>query len=170
MPDRLAQLATTDPLTGLLNARAFHEQFRHELGRAARYQEPLSFLIVDVDRLKHVNDQYGHASGDAALQSVAAVIRSGLRQIDFGARLGGDEFGMLAPRTSLESAIVLAERLRALLAERRGTRPGTTISIGIASLVPSTGEQPAMFSLMATADNALYQAKRAGGNRAVAAP
>ena len=168
--DRLAQLATTDPLTGLLNARAFRERLRHELGRAARYHEPLSCLVVDVDALKHVNDQYGHAAGDAALQSVAAVIRSGLRQIDFGARLGGDEFGMLAPRTSVESAVVLAGRLRALLAESRGTGERTTISIGIASLVPSQAEQTAALSLMAAADNALYQAKRAGGNCAVAAP
>ena len=75
-------------MTGLLNARAFHERLRDELGRVARYQEPLCCLIMDVDALKHVNDQYGHAAGDAALQSVAAVIRSGLREIDFGARLG----------------------------------------------------------------------------------
>lgn len=168
--DRLAELATSDPLTGLLNARAFHERLRHELGRAARYQEPLSLLVADVDRLKHVNDHYGHAAGDAALKSVAAVIRIGLRQIDVGARLGGDEFGMLAPRTSVESAIVLAERLRALLAERPSIRQRTTISIGIASLVPSEDEQSATLSLMAAADSALYQAKRAGGNRAVAAP
>ena len=167
--DRLAQLATTDPLTGLLNPRAFHERLRHELGRAARYQEPLSFLIVDVDGLKRVNDQYGHAAGDAVLQTVAAVIRSGLRQIDLGARLGGDEFGVLAPRTNVAAATVLAERLSALLAERRGSGEGTSISIGIASKVPSNGERPAMSSLMAAADEALYQAKRAGGNRAVSA-
>jgi diguanylate cyclase (GGDEF) domain len=165
--DRLAQLATTDPLTGLFNARAFHERLRQELGRAARYQEPLSLLIVDLDGLKRVNDDYGHEAGDAALRSVAAAIRRGLREIDLGARLGGDEFGVLAPRTNEESAVVLAERLRALVA--RGvngpTGRGTTISIGIASLVPSRDERPTPVSLMTAADEALYLAKREGGDR-----
>ena len=164
--DRLAQLATTDPLTGLFNPRAFHERLRQELIRAARYQEPLSFLIMDLDGLKRVNDQYGHAAGDAALRSVATAIRSELREIDFGARLGGDEFGVVAPSTNEESAVV---------AERLGTRVanggkdlegrGATVSIGIASLVPSRDERPASASLMAAADESLYLAKREGGDR-----
>jgi diguanylate cyclase (GGDEF)-like protein len=167
--DRLAQLATTDSLTGLFNARAFHERLRQELGRAARYQEPLSLLIVDLDGLKRVNDQYGHEAGNAALRSVAAAIRSGLREIDLGARLGGDEFGVLAPRTNEESAVVLAERLRALVAIRvKGAASrGTTISIGVTSLVPSRGARPTPVALMAAADEALYQAKREGGDRVV---
>lgn len=165
--DRLAQLATTDPLTGLSNARAFHERLRQELGRAVRYREPLSLLIVDLDGLKRVNDQYGHEAGDAALRSVAAAIRSGLREIDLGARLGGDEFGVLAPRTNEESVRVLAERLRALVAKgvNGPTGRGTTISIGIASLVPSRDERPTPASLMAAADEALYLGKREGGDR-----
>jgi diguanylate cyclase (GGDEF)-like protein len=165
--DRLAQLATTDPLTGLFNPRAFHERLRQELMRAARYQEPLSFLIMDVDGLKHVNDQYGHAAGDAALRSVATAIRSELREVDFGARLGGDEFGVVAPSTNEESAGVLAERLRTRVA--RGGKDlegrGATVSIGIASLVPSRDERPESASLMAAADESLYQAKREGGDR-----
>src|SRR5580765_6117710 len=76
--DRLSQLATTDPLTGLFNPRAFHERLRQEMGRAARYREPLSLLIVDLDGLKRVNDQYGHEAGNAALRSVAGAIRSEL--------------------------------------------------------------------------------------------
>lgn len=135
--------------------------------RAARYQEPLSFLIMDVDGLKHVNDQYRHAAGDAALRSVATAIRSELREIDFGARLGGDEFGVVAPSTNEESASVLAERLRARVA--RGGKDleggGATVSIGIASLVPSRDERPASASLMAAADESLYRAKREGGDR-----
>jgi diguanylate cyclase (GGDEF)-like protein len=167
--DRLSQLATTDPLTGLFNSRAFHERLRQELVRGARYQEPLSFLIVDLDGLKHVNDEFGHAAGDAALRSVAAAIRSGLREIDFGARLGGDEFGVLVPRTDEISAVVLAERLRALVeggtdAEGRGA----TVSIGIASLVPSRDARLAPVALMTAADKALYVAKREGGNRVTA--
>jgi diguanylate cyclase (GGDEF)-like protein len=168
--DRLAQLATTDSLTGLFNARAFNERLHQELGRATRYQDPLSVLIVDLDGLKRVNDQYGHEAGNAALRSVAAAIRSGLREIDVGARLGGDEFGVLAPRTDEGSAVVLAERLRALVSVRvKGAAGrGATISIGVASLVPSRGARPTPIALMAAADTALYQAKREGGDRVVA--
>lgn len=165
--DQLAQLATTDPLTGLSNPRAFHERLHQELGRAARYQEPLSFLILDFDRLKRVNDRHGHAAGDAALRSVATAIRRELREIDFGGRLGGDEFGVVAPRTDEESAIVLAERLRKRVESGvKGFEAlGATVSIGIASLAPAKGARPTPASLMAAADEALYRAKREGGNR-----
>jgi diguanylate cyclase (GGDEF)-like protein len=169
--DRLARLATTDPLTGLFNARAFHERLRQELGRAVRYQEPLSFLMVDLDGLKRVNDEHGHEAGDASLRSVAAAIRTGLRDIDLGARLGGDEFGVLAPGTNEESAVVLAERLRALVAKgvNGPAGRGTTISIGVASLMPSRDGRSTPASLMAAADEALYLAKRGGGDRVAAA-
>jgi len=165
--DRLERLATTDPLTGLYNPRAFHDQLRQELRRTARYREPLSLLLMDLDGLKRVNDQFGHEAGDAALRSVAEAMRSGLREIDLGARIGGDEFAVLAPQTGAEAAVVLAERLRALVAKAgngRGSQP-TTISIGIASVSPSTHALPTPASLMAAADRALYAAKRVGGNR-----
>jgi diguanylate cyclase (GGDEF)-like protein len=167
--DRLARLATTDSLTGLFNARVFHDRLRQELGRTARYEEPLSLLIMDLDGLKRINDQLGHQAGDAALRSVAGAIRSGLREIDVGARIGGDEFVVLAPRTNEESAVVLAERLRALVANGVGglTDRGTTISIGIASLSPSRNARSTAASLMAAADEALYVAKRKGGDRVV---
>ena len=164
--DRLAQLAMTDPMTGLFNARAFHERLRQELERAVRYPEPLSLLSVDLDGLKGVNDHYGHEAGDQALRTVAAAIRTGLREIDLGARLGGDEFAVLAPRTNEESAHVLAERLRTRVARTvtGASSRGATISIGIASLVPSGDVRPTPATLMAAADEALYQAKRDGGN------
>ena len=167
--DRLAQLATTDPLTGLANARAFHERLRLELGRVARLHEPLSVLLIDLDGLKRVNDRHGHDAGDVALRTVAGAIRSGLREIDLGARLGGDEFGVLAPRTDARSATVLAERLRARVAmgvngfsSRR-----TTISVGVAST--SGEDEPTVLELTAAADEALYRAKRLGGNQLAAA-
>jgi diguanylate cyclase (GGDEF)-like protein len=165
--DRLAHLATTDPLTGLYNPRAFHDQLRQELRRTARYREPLSLLLMDLDGLKRVNDQFGHEAGDVALRSVAEAIGSGLREIDLGARIGGDEFAVLAPRTDAKAAVALAERLRALVAKAGNGRESrrTTISIGIASVSPSTGAPPTAASLMAAADTALYAAKRAGGNR-----
>ncbi len=165
--DRLAHLATTDPLTGLYNPRAFHDELSHELVRTARYREPFSLLIMDLDGLKRVNDQFGHEAGDEALRAVAEAIGNGLREIDLGARIGGDEFAVLAPRTDALAAIALAERLRALVAkgvEERAGR-GSTISIGIGSVGPSTHAPPTAASLMAAADAALYAAKRAGGNR-----
>ena len=165
--DRLARLATTDPLTGLSNARVFHERLRQELGRMDRYPDSLSLLVLDLDSLKHINDQGGHQAGDRALRSVARAIRNGLREIDLGARLGGDEFGVLAPRTTAESALVLGERLRALVrtAGEAASGLGATVSIGIASLVPSRAERLAPGALMAAADEALYRAKREGGDR-----
>jgi len=165
--DRLARLATTDPLTSLYNPRAFHDHLRKELSRLARYREPLSLLLMDLDGLKRVNDQFGHEAGDAALRSVARAIGSGLREIDLGARIGGDEFAVLAPRTDAKAAVALAERLRALVATGVDDRAGrgSTISIGIASVSPSTDAPPTAASLMVAADAALYAAKRAGGNR-----
>lgn len=170
--DRLARLATTDPLTGLFNHRAFHERMRQELIRAARYHEPLSCLMIDLDRLKRVNDHYGHEAGDEALRWVARAIRSQLREIDVGARLGGDEFGVLAPRTNEASAIVLAERLRARVANGVEALEGrgSTASIGIASLVPSRADLPAPVSVISAADEALYRAKRRGGNSVAGGP
>jgi len=165
--DRLARLATTDPLTDLSNARVFHERLRQELGRVERYRDSLSLLVLDLDSLKRINDHHGHQAGDAALRSVADAIRNGLREIDLGARLGGDEFAVLAPRTNAESARFLGERLRALVRTSGGAASGlgATVSIGIASLAPSSGERPTPGALMAAADDALYRAKRDGGDR-----
>jgi diguanylate cyclase (GGDEF)-like protein len=166
LADQLARLATTDPLTALFNTRAFDERLHQELGRAARYREPLSVLVVDLDRLKRINDSRGHPAGDVALRSVADAIRSGLREIDFAARLGGDEFGVLLPRTDEASSMATAERLRALAAEGVTDRAGrrVTVSIGVASL--SGSDEPAnAASLLEAADRALYAAKGAGGNR-----
>jgi diguanylate cyclase (GGDEF)-like protein len=165
--DRLAHLATTDPLTGLLNARAFARRLRQEIARAARYGGPLSLLILDLDGLKRINDQQGHQAGDRALQSVAAAIRNEFREVDMGARLGGDEFGVLAPRTDDKAAVVLGDRLRALAAERLVGAVGQpfTVSVGAACLGPSESRSGAASSLMSSADAALYEAKRRGGNR-----
>jgi diguanylate cyclase (GGDEF)-like protein len=167
LADKLDHLATTDPLTALFNARVFYDRLRQELSRATRYREPVSVLVLDLDGLKHINDHYGHQGGDAALRAVAAAIRSGLRDIDLGARLGGDEFGVVAPRTTEEAATVLAERLRVRVATSLtgGRGLNAAVSIGIASLVPSSDDPSTIRSLMAAADEAMYRAKRDGGNR-----
>jgi diguanylate cyclase (GGDEF)-like protein len=163
--DRLAQLASTDPLTGLLNARAFRARLHEEIVRATRYRQPVSLLIADLDGLKHVNDHYGHQAGDDALQRVAAAIREGLREADVGARVGGDEFAVIGPNTSKPAAVVLAERLRALVAQNKSgvTARRITVSIGIACYCPSEGASSEL-RLMRAVDAALYQAKHAGGN------
>jgi diguanylate cyclase (GGDEF)-like protein len=165
--DKLARLATTDPLTGLLNARAFDQRLRQEVARAARYGGPLALLMLDLDGLKAINDQQGHPAGDRALQSVASAIRSELREVDLAARLGGDEFGVLAPRTDYTAAMALGNRVRALAAERLAAALGRrcTVSVGAACLRPAETKTGTRGVLMESADTALYEAKRQGGNR-----
>jgi diguanylate cyclase (GGDEF)-like protein len=164
--DHLARLASTDPLTGLLNARVFRARLHEEMARATRYRHPLSLLLVDLDGLKRVNDEYGHQAGDAALQHIAVAMRQGLREADVAARVGGDEFALIGPNTSEPAAIVLAERLRLLVAGEpdAGTDRGITVSIGISSLVPGSAEGPSERGLLHAADMALYEAKHRGGN------
>jgi len=162
--DALVALSHTDPLTGLGNALAFERHFEQEMSRAARYGEPLSLLVVDVDRLKDINDRHGHRAGSQALQAVGRALRSGGRATDLSARVGGDEFALLAPNTSRGAAAALAERIRALVAEGGD---GVTVSLGIATLESARGSDPR--ALLDGADAALYDAKRQGRNRVVAA-
>jgi len=165
--DKLARLATTDPLTGLLNARAFDQRLRQEVARAARYGGPVALLMLDLDGLKAINDQQGHQAGDRALQSVASAIRAALREVDLAARLGGDEFGVLAPRTDYSAAMALGNRVRAIAADRLAAALGErcTVSVGAACLRPTGSRTGTPGLLIKSADTALYEAKRQGGNR-----
>lgn len=165
--DRLLELSTTDALTGLHNRRALFERLRHEVARSARYDEPLSLALIDVDGLKALNDREGHRAGDAALGLVGSAVRTGSRASDLAARWGGDEFALLAPNTGSEAAAQLAERVRALVAAGRpGAGGGVTISVGIATLEPDSRPcEPE--ELVRAADAALYEAKRSGRNRVV---
>ena len=110
--DLLGRLSTTDPLTGLANRRRLRAAFADELNRAARYETPLSLLLIDLDRLKDINDRHGHADGDRALQLVAEALRRSCRATDLAARYGGDEFVVLAVNTPAKEARVLALRIR----------------------------------------------------------
>ncbi len=165
--DRLAQLSITDALTGLHNARALEERLRRELARSARYRQPLSLLLIDLDGLKAINDGLGHDAGDRALRHIAVVIQSQLRLSDLGARWGGDEFALLAPNTGAMAAAALAERVRSLVANDPAGRfvPPVTISIGIATFDPDQDIRVDPATLMRAADSALYEAKRMGRNR-----
>ena len=169
--DRLAELSSTDGLTGLWNRRHFQERLEEEFARSIRYGAPLSLLLIDLDGLKETNDRLGHRAGDAALRRAAAAIRKGARGSDLAARWGGDEFVLLAPNAGGEEAGLLAERVRALAAEEspsRGT-PAVTVSVGVSTTGPGR-RLDAPEALVREADAALYDAKRGGRNRVVSGP
>ncbi len=163
----LERLANHDGLTDLYNRHRFDEELRRALAAAERYGRPASLLILDLDRMKAVNDELGHHVGDAMLRAVADILRAELRRTDIAARMGGDEFGILLSETEPDAAAVLAERiLSAIRAFRAPSEDGradawTTASIGIARL---DGAAPIERAL-ARADDAMYEAKRAGGDR-----
>jgi len=174
--DLLATLSVTDPLTGLANRRRMLSAFADERNRADRYGTPLSLLLIDLDRLKQINDQRGHAEGDRALQLVAEGLRRSCRITDLLARTGGDEFAILAVNTSATEALALAHRVCATVRrlgidrypDARSGTPRPTVSIGVADL---DGAADGTFEgLHTAADTALYAAKAAGRDQAVAAP
>ncbi|MFO8014755.1 MAG: diguanylate cyclase [Phycisphaerae bacterium] len=163
---QLAQLATTDELTGLWNRRRFIEMLQRECRRAARAGASLALAMVDVDRFKAVNDTFGHAFGDRVLQAVAAHLGREARQTDIVARYGGEEFMVLMPDTSAEEAFSAAERIRRRVAahpvadEKRSVE--VSISIGISGSSPARRADPE--TLVRLADETLYAAKQAGRN------
>lgn len=109
--DQVQKLAIMDPLTEVLNRRAFFDSVNRELTRAQRYHSPFSIIMVDIDRFKHINDTYGHPAGDAVLKEVVRLIRQNLREIDTLARYGGDEFVILLPETGLVGGQKVADRI-----------------------------------------------------------
>ena len=157
----LLNLATTDPLTGLLNRRKFEEVMQHEVARAVRYG-PLSLLLIDLDFFKQVNDCYGHHAGDEALKTVAGVLNSCCRSTDVCARLGGDEFAVILPQTDAAAAPFVRDRILHTIAQTPlplGERQiKLSLSIGIASLPDDATESEA---LIAFADSAMYRVKQA---------
>ena len=164
--DELRRLSSTDPLTGLANRRAFQSRFRDEWLRARRYGSPLSLLLVDVDGLKQINDERGHAAGDEVLRTAARAIAVTMRVTDFGARWGGDEFSIVAPNTVRGSAQHLAQRLLGqLLHEARAQHTAVTISVGVATIEPQRDGSATIERLLEAADSALHQAKSDGRNR-----
>jgi diguanylate cyclase (GGDEF)-like protein len=164
--DALVRRLETDALTGLLNRRAFIERLGREENRTRRYPQPIAVLLIDVDRLKTINDRGGHAAGDAALRGIGDAITGGLRAADTGCRFGGDEFAVMAPEADEAAARTLAERIRALaevVAPPGGT--GVTVSIGVATA--AAGEPWTPSGILEQADHALYEAKTRGRNRVV---
>lgn len=158
--------ARTDSLTGLVNRRRFSEAAAAEWGRSIRYGRPSSLILFDLDRFKQINDEQGHAAGDAVLKKVAEVCQFEIRDFDLIARIGGEEFAVLLPETSAEAALGLAERLRRCI-ERLEVKSGggvlrPTASFGVA---PLTLEGHDWTEALHLADGALYRAKENGRNR-----
>jgi diguanylate cyclase (GGDEF)-like protein len=163
---RLVLFATLDSLTELPNRRRFYDHGQWLIGRIHRSRESLSVLMLDIDFFKQINDTHGHPTGDAVLQHLAVTARQILRRQDFMARYGGEEFVIILPATNLAGALLLGEKLRAHI--EATDFPGTnrlTASLGCAEYYADES----LDDLVARADAALYQAKREGRNRVVAA-
>jgi len=161
---QLAELAATDELTGLPNTRRLHQSLPTLYSLAARTQRPLSMIMLDVDRFKAYNDEFGHPAGDEVLRRVGATLRCMTRAHDLAARYGGEEFAVLLPATDTEAARAFAERVRDALAKTPWPLRPVTASLGVATSRTGVANGE---SLLTQADQALYRAKRAGRDRVV---
>lgn len=167
LESELIRQAHTDALTGASNRGYFMELAELELGRATRYDKHLSLMMIDIDFFKSINDNHGHKSGDTVLKELVEISRPILRQNDVIGRLGGEEFAILLPETDQQTAISVAERLRAAIEAYAFDVGGKvtlhiSVSIGVASLTPKTAN---METLLGLADKHLYEAKNSGRNR-----
>lgn len=162
--ERIREMAHTDGLTGVGNRATFEARLSTEIARAARHEENVSLLMVDVDRFKLLNDKHGHLIGDDVLRRVARQLEEGCREFDSVARYGGEEFAVVLPATNAEDALLVADRMRRLV-DDPAEIPRVTVSIGSATF-PLDGAQPA--ELVTAADRALYRSKGAGRNRVTA--
>ena len=162
----LEKLSLTDALTGLYNRRHLMGTLASEVQRSRRLRRAFSVLLADVDRFKQYNDTHGHLAGDAALVKIAEVFRQTTRQVDSVARYGGEEFVVMLLEANMATAMLVAERIRARVAEQDLGQGTLTLSIGVAEY-PDGGDTPE--ELIATADAAMYKAKNAGRNQVMVA-
>ncbi len=164
----LEQLASTDPLTGLLNRRGFQEAFQHALAEARRYGEHGVLVCIDLDGFKPVNDTYGHAAGDEMLRQLARVLTQSVRDTDYVGRMGGDEFTILLTRTARKDGLARAQHLDRLINDTRITWEGRTLglsaSLGVHAYTPADDGQ----AILRRADDALYKTKRRRATAGVA--
>jgi diguanylate cyclase (GGDEF)-like protein len=168
--EEASRLSITDSLTGVWNRRHFDLRLDEELERSARFLEPFGLLLLDVDAFKPINDVYGHPAGDFVLVELARRLQDVTRSVDVVARFGGEEFALILPRTPLEGALLVAEKIRTAVArvpfDALGQEIPVTVSVGAAAY-PDSGVDPR--TLLAAADEALYEAKATGKNRVVRA-
>jgi diguanylate cyclase (GGDEF)-like protein len=166
--DKLEELATTDALTGLKNRRKFDATIDAEWRRAARQKTPLALLMIDADHFKSYNDRFGHQEGDEVLIGIAICISDSVRRAgDCAARYGGEEFAVLLPGQSPGRALEMAETIRLKVLQWSDQPNVTSVSIGVASLIPTAAMEWPDF--VKAADKALYTAKAQGRNQSVLA-
>lgn len=168
--DYLKGLASLDGLTGIPNRRAFDVRLAQAWSQACREGGTLSLMMIDIDYFKRYNDHFGHVQGDECLRQVAkAIAQSVNRPYDMAARFGGEEFACVLPETTLQGALILAEKIQARISQLAIAHPGSevsewvSLSIGVASLQPRVDREPS--ELIALADQQLYQAKHNGRNQ-----
>ena len=166
--DELRADADLDSLTGLANRRRFRVALVREVERWRRYRVPCSLLMLDIDHLKRINDQFGHPAGDVVIRQIAQTLKEVSRDNDTAARLGGEEFGLLLAGVDLQKAAAAAERLRTVLSSRGVDEVGmVTVSIGVASCPESATSERTLYS---ASDRALYVSKNSGRDRVSVAP
>lgn len=162
----LQQLASRDPLTGVMNARAYYAACDQQIRLGRRNRRPFAVLFVDLDHFKRINDTLGHAAGDEVLRTVARTLQAGIRASDLLGRIGGEEFSIFLPETDVDGAVQLAEGLRAAVQachpRAGGEAIAVTASIGVAASHDADAALPA---IQERADEAMYRAKQAGRNR-----
>jgi diguanylate cyclase (GGDEF)-like protein len=156
-----------DSLTGILNRRGMIEKLSNQLGRAKRYHEPFSIILVDIDLFKHINDDYGHQAGDQVLIAVAEQLKNDLREEDFCGRWGGEEFLICLPHTAVKGAKTVAEKLRTSVAELEIKHEHHTLQVTISLGITGYDDTCDLDDLVRIADNAMYRAKQEGRNRSV---
>jgi two-component system, cell cycle response regulator len=168
---QLEKLSVTDGLTGLYNHRHFEDRLAEEFRRAQRYSDPVSLLMLDLDHFKAVNDRFGHPFGDLVLRTTAELLRTSLRDPDICSRYGGEEFAIILPKTHLQGALAVSERIVRAMRQKTyavadlpavpdATDLRVTVSIGIAFYPAKDVTSPDL--LVKFADEALYRAKREG--------
>lgn len=164
LEEQLRKMADTDHLTGLANRRAFNNHFQWAFKNQQRTGEPLSLAIIDVDHFKNINDTYGHQMGDEVLIAISAAIEQSCRANDYVARWGGEEFIVLLHATDRQPAVMVAERIKAAVANNETTPEVITASIGVTTMTSTDAETSAQLLDRMTdqADRALFQAKTAG--------
>ena len=166
--DRLRADADLDSLTGLANRRRFRAALAKEVERWRRYRVPCALLMLDIDHLKRINDQFGHPAGDAVIREIAQTLKEVSRDNDTAARLGGEEFALLLAGVDVQRAAAAAERLRSVLSARRVDGVGTvTVSIGVAACPENATSERTLYS---ASDSALYVSKNSGRDRVSIAP
>lgn len=157
--------AMTDALTGLLNRYGLQHTLAREHAEARRYQRQLSCVLIDLDNFKTINDTYGHPIGDLTLQQVAGILREAVRASDTVFRYGGEEFLVLLPETDLEGAVALADKIRAVAAERPFGDGAHVFNLTLSAGASSLCADESGHDMIARADMALYHAKEQGRNR-----